>query len=91
MKNRKDFQMLAALRVRDAKVLLDSDCFEGAYYLLGYAIECALKACIAKQTKRYTFPEKDFAQKVWTHNLNELLKLAGLEAERTREGTAILG
>lgn len=84
--NRKDFQNLAALRVRDAKVLLDSGRFEGAYYLLGYAIECALKACIAKQTRRYTFPEKEFAHKVWTHNLNDLVKLAGLETERIHEG-----
>src|SRR5438094_3909647 len=28
----------------------------GAFYLGGLAIECALKACIAKKTKRYDFP-----------------------------------
>lgn len=58
--NRYDLQKLAVLRVKEGKVLLDNKCYEGAYYLLGYAIECALKACIAKQTKKFDFPEKKF-------------------------------
>lgn len=77
--NRTDFQKLANLRVKDAKVLLDNGCYEGAYYLLGYAIECALKACIAKNTRRYDFPEKEFANKVFTHKLPSLLESAGLK------------
>jgi len=32
--------------------------FDGAYYLAGYAVECAIKACIAKGTRRYEFPDK---------------------------------
>ena len=40
------------------KALLDGGYPAGAYYLMGYAVECALKACIAKQTKRYDFPPK---------------------------------
>jgi hypothetical protein len=46
--NRNDLQNLSRLREKEAKVLLDNGCFAGAYYLLGYAVECALKACIAK-------------------------------------------
>lgn len=57
--NRADLQVLARLRLAEAKVLFDNRRYEGAYYLLGYAIECALKAYIAKQTKRYDFPEKN--------------------------------
>ncbi len=45
------------------------------------SIECALKACIAKQTKKYDFPDKDIATKSYVHNLEALLKLAGLEQE----------
>ena len=36
--NRNDFQQLAEIRVKEAKVLLDNQCFDGAYYLLGYAV-----------------------------------------------------
>ena len=54
----------------------------GAYYLAGYAVECALKACIAKATKRHEFPPKsDHVRKVYSHNLEELLRIAGLEKQ----------
>ena len=76
--NRSDFQKLAELRVREAKKLLENNCFEGAYYLLGYAVECAFKACIAKQTKRYDFPDKN-ASKLYTHVLTDLLSYSGLK------------
>ena len=45
----------------------------------GYSIECALKACVAKQTKEYDFPDKDEVNKSYTHNLDSLLKLAKLK------------
>jgi HEPN domain-containing protein len=44
-----DLQRLSRLRIRDAKILLKNGAHESAYYLAGYAVECALKACIAKQ------------------------------------------
>lgn len=54
----------------------------GSYYLSGYAIECALKACIAKQGRRHEFPLKvEYVRRVYTHNLEELLKLADLEQQ----------
>jgi hypothetical protein len=48
---RQDFQGLAAVRLKEARVLLEARCWEGADYLGGYVVECALKACIAKQTE----------------------------------------
>jgi HEPN domain-containing protein len=83
--NRADFQKLAELRLAEAKVLLDSKCYEGAYYLTGYAVECGLKACIAKQTKQYDFPDKN-SGKIYIHDLNLLLKFSGLE-EKHRENS----
>jgi HEPN domain-containing protein len=77
--NRADFQQLAEVRIGEARVLLEADCYPGAYYLAGYAVECALKACIAKQTREYDFPEKDFVNKSWTHKLEKLPNLAELE------------
>jgi hypothetical protein len=52
---------------------------DGAYYLAGYAVECALKACIAKETKRYEFPEKERVFSSYSHKLQDLVKVAGLE------------
>ena len=75
--NRQELQQLANLRRADAAALLREKRFGAAYYLMGYAVECALKACIAKQTRRYDFPDKQLASKAWTHNLESLMKLAG--------------
>jgi len=55
---------------------------DGAYYLAGYAVEGALKACIAKGYGPEPWPEKDFVVKCHTHNLLELARLAGLEPDR---------
>lgn len=55
--NRSDIQILADIRVGEAKALLDLGHWPGAYYLAGYAVECALKACIAKLTKADDFPD----------------------------------
>ena len=57
-------------------------CWDGAYYLAGYAVECALKACIAKSTVRYDFPAKDRVIGSHTHNLHALVKLAEIESIR---------
>lgn len=75
--NRADFQELAEERLRDAEVLLVAGQWSGAYYVAGYAVECALKAVIAKRTFADDFPAKD-AAKLYTHNLKELLSFAGL-------------
>ncbi len=83
--NRDDLQRLSRLRVREARTLLNSGHFSGAYYLLGYAVECALKACIAKQIKRYDFPDRKLITDSYTHNLEKLLSIAGLEDEFERE------
>jgi len=55
--------------------------WSGAYYLAGYAVECALKACICKLTKVDEFPDRKFAERCWSHDLEELLKLCGLEPD----------
>lgn len=56
--NRGDFKEIACIRFEEAKVLLDNQRYDGAYYLSGYVIECDLKACIAKQVKEFEFPDK---------------------------------
>jgi HEPN domain-containing protein len=75
---RKDLQELARLRLREARRLLEADCPDGAYYLAGYAAECAFKACIARRTERFEFPDKKRADESWIHNLTKLARAAGV-------------
>jgi len=77
--NRKDLKELARIRLREARVLLRNEQYEGAYYLCGYVVECGLKACIAKHTKQYDFPDKDTVNASYTHSLTTLVKVAGLK------------
>lgn len=82
---RADFQRLARLRLREARALLKLGLYDGAYYLAGYSVECAFKACIAKKTQRFEFPDKDIVRNSYTHNLTDLLAIAGLQAEHNKE------
>jgi hypothetical protein len=79
---RRDFQRLTRLRLRDARVLLASGNREGAYYLTGLAVECALKSAIARKTQRHEFPPdpKFVRESEYIHDLNRLLVAAGLES-----------
>ena len=79
--NRSDFVKLARLRLREARVLLANGKHEGAYYLCGYAVECALKACIAKHTRRHEFPDRKIVNDSYTHDLTKLVKVGGLEPD----------
>ena len=83
------FQRLARTRLREARLLLSHGNAEGAFYLTGLAVECAIKACIAKNTNRYDFPPNQQAIKdIYTHDLDKLIGAAKLktllEAERAR-------
>ncbi len=79
--NRADLQKLSNMRIREAKILFAAGEHSGAYYLAGYAVECALKACIAKGVQRYDFPDKSLAQESYSHDLDKLIKLAKLNSE----------
>jgi HEPN domain-containing protein len=71
--------MLSGIRLKEAKALLRAGHYHGAYYLAGYAAECALKACVAKRTRKYDFPDKQKSDEAWTHKLPNLVKAAGLD------------
>jgi HEPN domain-containing protein len=76
--NRDDFRRLTETRLEDAKALFTAGRFDAAYYLGGYAVECALKALICANTREFDFPPKD-AKDYYTHDLVKLLTIAGLE------------
>jgi HEPN domain-containing protein len=79
--NRRDLQNLALTRLKEVEVLLNNRQYSGAYYLSGYVIECALKACIAKQTKKFDFPDKKTVMDSYTHDLEKLVKVAKLDTQ----------
>jgi hypothetical protein len=83
--NRIELQTLADDRAKDALALIHAQQWSGAYYLAGYAIECALKACIANLTNQYDYPDKDFANKCYTHNIETLVNLSGLADQRKKD------
>jgi HEPN domain-containing protein len=80
--NRSDFQELAEVHLQHAKALLDAQLYSGAYYMCGYVVECALKACICKKTSEFDFyPSPEESRAAWSHDFKKLLKAAGLESE----------
>jgi hypothetical protein len=78
--NRVELRQLAEDRVADAAILLAAGRWSGAYYLTGYAVECGLKACIARLTNQDDFPrDRKFVEECYTHSLEKLLRAAGLK------------
>ncbi len=82
---RENFHKVSGLRVQEALTLLGAGHYPGAYYLIGYAVECALKACVAKQVKQYDFPDKKLANEAFTHDLEKLMRVAGLSPDFENE------
>lgn len=78
--NRTDLQLLANARVADAEALLQSRRWAAAYYLLGYAVECGLKACAARQFQQDEVPDKTVVNDFYTHRLDKLLGISGAKA-----------
>lgn len=78
---RAELRQLAEDRIADAAALLAAGRWSGAYYLAGDAVECALKACIAKLTNQDDFPrDRKFVEDCYNHDVEKLLKSAGLRS-----------
>lgn len=59
--------------------MLKAGRYSAAYYLAGYTVECALKACIAKTFRANTIPDPKRVQEIWKHDLDTLVGSAGLK------------
>jgi HEPN domain-containing protein len=87
MATKADFQMLADMRIREARILLDAGECDGAYYVAGYAVECGLKACIIRKLMTSdTWPERKFSDDCYKHDLKLLLRVADLETAMNSAG-----
>ncbi len=78
---RADLQRLSQVRLLDAESLLHDDRYAACYYLLGYVVECAIKACIAKQFRRSDIPDPKMVTRIYRHELEDLVGLAGLKQD----------
>ena len=78
--NRTDLQLLADARVADAETLVQAGRWAAAYYLLGYAVECAIKASVARRFQQDEVPDKAVVDKFYTHRLDQLLSISGAKA-----------
>jgi HEPN domain-containing protein len=88
MLTKADLQALASTRLEDALILFKAGRTSSAYYLAGYAVELALKACIAKAFQPDVIPDKAFVVEIYTHSLEKLLGAAGLTAQFTIDSKA---
>jgi len=80
MLTKTDLEALASTRLDDALFLFQAGRASSAYYLAGYSVELALKACISKAFQPDTIPDKTFVNELYTHSLAKLLGTAGLTA-----------
>ena len=85
MLSRNDLQKLAEVRLVDSIILSKAERYSSAYYLAGYCIELALKACISKLLHANEIPDPVFVKEIYTHNLGDLLKIAGLRHQYDKD------
>ncbi len=88
--NRREFRRLADLRLADARALLAARRYAAAYYLAGYAVECGLKACIARRSRLYEFPPRN-TQNLYTHDIDKLVIGAKLKGPLAHQKNNVEG
>lgn len=77
-----DWIAIADREMKDARACLTgSGSPEGLYYHAGLAVEAALKAVIWKRKRWNSWPDSKSQPDLYRHNLNRMMRLAGLEAE----------
>ncbi len=88
--NRADLLLMTDERLADAQVLWAGERWAFAYYVAGYAVECALKACVLSRMVHTGLVFERKLPEFRTHKLNDLIEIAGLRTElnaRQSDGT----
>lgn len=81
MISKRSLETLAQTRLDDAVHLFEMSRYSAAYYLTGYAVELGIKACIAGVFQANVIPERSFVNAVYSHNLDDLVGLAGIKRQ----------
>jgi hypothetical protein len=82
--NQAELRQLAEERITDAAALIAGGRWSYAYYTAGYAVECAVKACVLARMGQtgWIFSEPRVkVEEVFTHSYEKLIRIAGLENE----------
>lgn len=75
----RQYRVLAERYSADSQILLEAKRWSTTYYLAGFSVECALKACATRRIPAKSIPDKKWLlNKFFTHDLNHLLACAGL-------------
>ena len=74
-----NLRQLAQEALRDAQILLQQGSWSFAYYLAGYAVEFAIKVCIARSFNADAIPDKTLVNKAYEHDLVRLVGVAQLD------------
>jgi HEPN domain-containing protein len=83
--HKRDFEAFAQAKIDDAILLLENERYSNAFYLAGYSLELALKACISSQFSANDIPDPKFVKEIYTHDLTQLVRLAGLRPLHEQE------
>lgn len=82
MANRQTLRSVTRAKLKAAKILYDSGDSDTAGYLLGYVVECALKAAICRKLNLPEYPDASRHKDVFaSHDLDRLLTLSGYSSE----------
>jgi HEPN domain-containing protein len=81
MQNRILIQQISETRLKEARLLFENSCYDGACYLAGYCIELALKSTICKilEIDDLFTRKAELIKPFKTHDLDMLLIYAGLQ------------
>jgi len=84
--NRADWQQMAEEKLLAANAALAASLWTSAYHLAGLAIELGLKSCVLARlagSPELIFDEanKEYSKKCYTHDIEDLVDLAGLKPE----------
>lgn len=82
MANCSELKKIARARLRSAALLMRGKDWDGAAYMLGYVLECALKSAACKALRLEEYPERTRNDKAnaffMTHNFDQLLIVSGM-------------
>ena len=81
--NQVELRTMALERLLDAEALLREGRWSFAYYVAGYAVECALKSCVLARMIHTggVFIDNKISEHCLTHDFEQLIRSAGLTQE----------
>jgi len=84
MIRRETFKRVAIKKLEAAKILFAAGDYDTAGYLLGYVVECSIKAIICKRLRLTEYPDTGRHKDVFaSHDFDRLLMLSGYSSEVT--------